>query len=245
MEFVDVESAKQSGRVNFGEMLSVFENRIHDCRIILVEKTDRLYRNFKDYVIIDELGIEVRLVKENSVVSNTSRASEKLMHGMKVLIAKHFIDNLREETSKGMTEKAEQGHWPSYAPIGYLNNRESRLIEIDPHKAPLIARLFELYASGSYSLKEMVHMAAELGLVNHRSGKHIGKSEMHRTLAESHLLWRVCLERKNIQGKHAPIVTRDLFDRVQAVFKQANRPAPASGPSSMRGLFPAVSADAQ
>jgi site-specific DNA recombinase len=37
------------------------------------------------------------------------------MHGLKVLIAKNFLDNLSEETSKGMLEKAEQGHWPSYA----------------------------------------------------------------------------------------------------------------------------------
>ena len=31
------------------------------------------------------------------------------MHGIKVLMAKNFIDNLREETRKGMIEKAEQG----------------------------------------------------------------------------------------------------------------------------------------
>jgi site-specific DNA recombinase len=63
-------------------------------------KTDRLYRNFKDYVIIDELGLQVRLVKENAIISPTSRSSEKLMHGLKVLIAKNFLDNLSEETSR-------------------------------------------------------------------------------------------------------------------------------------------------
>ncbi len=31
------------------------------------------------------------------------------MHGIKVLMAKNYIDNLSEETRKGMTEKAAQG----------------------------------------------------------------------------------------------------------------------------------------
>ena len=43
------------------------------------------------------------------------------MHGIKVLMAKNYIDNLSEETRKGMTEKAEQGLWPSNAPLGYRN----------------------------------------------------------------------------------------------------------------------------
>ena len=43
------------------------------------------------------------------------------MHGIKVLMAKNFIDNLSEETKKGMLEKAEQSIYPSFAPIGYQN----------------------------------------------------------------------------------------------------------------------------
>src|SRR5215831_6662941 len=56
-EFVDVETAKRSGRTGFGEMLS-YLRRNADCRIILVEKTDRLYRNIKDWVTIEDLGVE-------------------------------------------------------------------------------------------------------------------------------------------------------------------------------------------
>lgn len=39
------------------------------------------------------------------------------MHGIKVLMAKNYIDNLSEETQKGMIEKAEQGIYPSFAPL--------------------------------------------------------------------------------------------------------------------------------
>ncbi len=51
---MDLETAKQTGRGAFGEMVAWL--RAHpDVRVILVEKTDRLYRNLKDWVTIDEL----------------------------------------------------------------------------------------------------------------------------------------------------------------------------------------------
>jgi hypothetical protein len=41
------------------------------------------------------------------------------MHGIKVLMAKNYIDNLSEEAGKGLQEKAEQGFWPKKTPLGY------------------------------------------------------------------------------------------------------------------------------
>ncbi|HZP16750.1 MAG TPA: recombinase family protein, partial [Terriglobales bacterium] len=139
-EFVDVETAKQAGRTGFGEMLA-FLRKDKSCRILLVEKTDRLYRNLKDWVTLDELDLEIHLVKENIVISQDSRSSEKFMHGIKVLMAKNYIDNLSEETKKGMLEKARQGIWPSYAPLGYMNVMGAdgkRTIAPNPELAPVI-----------------------------------------------------------------------------------------------------------
>ena len=53
-EYLDVETAKKSGRAAFVEMLRFLGKeadsgcRSH-CNTILVEKTDRLYRNLKDW----------------------------------------------------------------------------------------------------------------------------------------------------------------------------------------------------
>ena len=58
-------------------------------RIILVEKTDRFYRNLKDWVTLDDLDLEIHFVKENVVLSPDARSSEKFMHGIKVLMAKN------------------------------------------------------------------------------------------------------------------------------------------------------------
>ena len=45
-EFSDVESAKTIGRPGFAAMVSYLRKH-SDCRVLLVEKTDRLYRNLK------------------------------------------------------------------------------------------------------------------------------------------------------------------------------------------------------
>jgi DNA invertase Pin-like site-specific DNA recombinase len=114
-EYVDVETAKQTGRAAFGEMIAYLKAH-PSVRVMLVEKTDRLYRNLKDWVTVDELDVEMHFAKEGVVLSRESRSSEKFMHGIKVLMAKNYIDNLSEEARKGMQEKAEQGIWPTVAP---------------------------------------------------------------------------------------------------------------------------------
>jgi site-specific DNA recombinase len=83
------------------------------CRTILVEKTDHLYRNIKDWMTVDDVDVTIHFVKENAVVSKDSRSSDKFLHGIKVLMAKNYVDNLSEKVTKGLFEKAEQGHWPT------------------------------------------------------------------------------------------------------------------------------------
>jgi len=158
-----VETAKQAGRSSFGEIVD-YLHKHPEAR--LVEKTDRLYR-IKDWVTLDELDLEIHFVKENIILSADSRSSEKFMHGIKVLMAKNYIDNLSEETRKGMTEKAEQGIWSSYAPFGYRNvvgENGKKIIKPDPELASGIRQMFEWYSTGRYSGRGITKMARTAGL---------------------------------------------------------------------------------
>src|SRR6202166_3888874 len=148
-EFVDVETAKTTGRKKFGEMLAFFP-RNPGCRVLIVEKTDRLYRNFRDCVTLEDLDIEIHLPKEGQIISKEAKSQTKLMHGIHVVMARNYIENLREEVRKGMREKAEQGIYPSRPPLGYRNNKLERTIEADPNKTPIARRMFELYASDQH-----------------------------------------------------------------------------------------------
>jgi hypothetical protein len=110
------------------------------------------------------LDIEIHLPKDNQVISKSARSQDRLTHGFHILIARNYSENLREEVQKGMREKAEQGIYPSRPPLGYRNNKAERTIEIDPGKAPLARRMFELYESGNYSLSQLREvLRAEFG----------------------------------------------------------------------------------
>jgi site-specific DNA recombinase len=152
--FEDVETAKTSGRTQFSEMMTWFrQNR--SCRTLLVEKTDRVYRNFRDAVTLEDLDIETHLVKEGEVISKDAKSQAKFIHGINLVVARNYSDNLREEVKKGMREKAAQGVYPGHAPFGYRNNKADRTIEIDPTHSPMAIRLFELYAAGSHTLSTL------------------------------------------------------------------------------------------
>ena len=173
-EYVDVETAKQTGRAAFGEMVAYFKAH-PSVRVMLVEKTDRLYRNLKDWVTVDELGVEMHFPKEGVVLSRESRSSEKFMHGIKVLMAKNYIDNLSEETRKGMQEKAEQGFWPSFAPLGYRN--VTRAGREEDHRTPIRDRAASIAQTvrvvcdaATFPLKEAARKARAAGLYIRKSG---------------------------------------------------------------------------
>ncbi len=149
--FEDVETAKAAGRKQFSEMMMHFK-RNRSCRVLLVEKTDRLYRNLRDAVTVEELDIEVHLVKEGQIVSKDSKSQAKLIHGIHLVMARNYSENLREEVKKGMREKASQGIFPGHAPFGYRNNKAERTIEVDPVDSITVRHMFELYATGGHTL---------------------------------------------------------------------------------------------
>ncbi len=223
-EYVDVETAKQTGRGAFGEMITYLKAH-PSVRAMLVEKTDRLYRNLKDWVTVDELNVEMHFPKEGVVLSRESRSSEKFMHGIKVLMAKNYIDNLSEETRKGMTEKAAQGFWPSNAPLGYRNvTREDgrKIIVPDETAAPIIRKMFEWYAWGNLSTQEVTKKARAAGLVFKKSGQRIPKSTVATILRNRIYTGRFDWDGRTYQGCHESIVPAELWERVQDVMDGRN-----------------------
>ena len=145
------------------------------------------------------------------MLSRDSRSSEKFIHGIKVLMAKNYIDNLSEETRKGMQEKAEQGIWPTKTPLGYRNVAGpdgKRVIEPDLEVAPIIARLFEWYAPGGISLKDAARMAADAGLKYRRSGSLVPISTVHKILRNRLYMGEFEWNGRLYQGRHVPLVAR-------------------------------------
>lgn len=224
-EFVETESAKKAGRLQFGRMVEKLK-RNKTIKAILVEKTDRLYRNFKDYVDldVDNLGIEIHFVKEGMVISKDSQSSHKLMHGFKVLIAKNFIDNLSEETRKGMKKMLELGGYPFMAPMGYKNEVVTRHIIHDEEYAHWVVRAFELFVTGSYSLSGLNEKLFSEGFRAKRSKKKPNKESMRRILTNPFYTGRCLVKGVDYQLNHTPLVSKEDFVRAQELLGHRLKP---------------------
>jgi site-specific DNA recombinase len=223
-EFSEAETAKKSGRTQFLEMvkfLKLEQKRKTDniCNIILVEKTDRLYRNFKDYVTLDEIKLELHFVKENQILSETSRSNDKFLHGIKVLMAKNYIDNLSEEVKKGMLQKAEEGIYPNHAPYGYINIKENgkNIIVPDPDTKDSVEKIFNLFQTGNYTIRGLSDKLFELGYSYKKPEKKIPKTTINRILRSPLYYGSFTFREKLYKGQHEPIISKIIFDRVQAI----------------------------
>ncbi|MBI4480955.1 MAG: recombinase family protein [Acidobacteria bacterium] len=229
-EFIDIETAKIIGRKQFDEMVRFLKGN-SDCRTILVEKTDRLYRNFRDCVTLEDLDVEIHLPKEGQVIGKNSKSQAKLVHGIQVVIARNYIENLRDEVLKGMREKAEQGIYPSRPPIGYRNNKLEHTIEVDKEKAPIARRAFEHYAAGSYSL------ATLRDAIFKETGIKLNRAYLEKLLKNPFYVGLFVWQGKTYQGTHTPLIEADLFHRVQTVFQGHNRPKYARHQYAFSGLL--------
>lgn len=237
-EFTDVETAKKAGRKQFGAMLKLIETNKH-IKHILVEKTDRLLRNITDWGLLDRLmassDIKIHFVKENVILSGDSRSNEKFIFGIKALMSKHYSDNLSEEVRKGMTEKAAQGLYPSFAPYGYMNVREAdgkKVLKPDPEAAPFVRKMFELYATGTYSLATLRKKMLADGMV-YRNGRNFHESKVEGILKNEVytgiFYWK---GKKYENASHEPLISKELYWKVQEILRSPYKS------KSRKGLFP-------
>ena len=230
MEFIDVQTAKVSGRKQFAAMVELLKKN-RGCQAVLVEKTDRLYRNFRDAVTLEELRVELHLVKEGQVISEDAKSQAKLMHGIQVVLARNYVENQREEVKKGLREKAEQGIYPGRAPFGYKNNRNERSIELHPENAPIIKRIFELYATGQFPLTVLRKQ------IHKEFGKEIARAYLYSILKNPAYIGTFQWAGKTYSGNHPRLITTELFDTVQAIMRGHNKGKYRKNDIAFRGML--------
>jgi site-specific DNA recombinase len=218
-EFRYAESAKKQGRKHFNAMLDYLREH-PEVRIVLVEKTDRLSRNLKDFVLVEslveELGLEIHLVKEGQILRKESKSQDRLVQGMFALLARNYIQNQQEEILKGQVVKAEKGQYPGRAPFGYTHDRQTRTIVAHPTRAAVVMLIFELYSSGRYVVATLRKAILE------KTGERISKSRLHKMLKCPFYLGSFSWRGREYDGIHPRLVDSVTFDRVQQIISGRN-----------------------
>jgi site-specific DNA recombinase len=210
--------AKQ--RKAFNEMLDYLEK--NNVPHLLCEKVDRLTRNLKEAVMINDwVGKkeerQIHFVKQNLIIHKNSKSDEKFRWDIEIVLAKKYISNLSEEVKKGQKEKLAQGWLPARPPLGYktIGEKGHKIHIIDEEKASFVKRMFELYSTGNYSLNALVEIMYKEGLKN-EYGRKVLKSRMHELLSDPFYYSENRWKGELTHGHQEPLVKKELFDLVQA-----------------------------
>lgn len=197
---------------------------------IFVETTDRLTRNFADVPVIDNWILEsddhkIHLVKENCTLHKDSKSHEWFMWRVKVATAEYYIRLLSENVKKGQKEKLSQGWLPAKPPLGYktIGEKGHKIHVIDEDKAPLIKRMFDLYASNRYSTKKLADVIYEEGLRS-RGGNKVSHSRVHQLLGDPFYYGMNRWDGKITKGGHEGLITKEMFDRCQEIMHANGTP---------------------
>ncbi len=229
-------TAKAPGRPQFNLMLSEIEKG--KAQGIIAWHPDRLARNSVDggrIVYLVDTGM-LRDLRFPTFRFEPS-AHGKFMLNVAFSQSKYYIDNLSENIKRGIRQKLRNGIWPSMAPIGYKNDRNSRCIVVDPAMAPLVRKAFELYATGNYALSEIRSRMSEVGFVTPR-GRNFAVSNYQKIFRNPIYYGVLRSNGELFEGKHEPIISKRLFDEVQAVTERKSKSkSPGLKPFLYRGLF--------
>ena len=168
-------------------------------------------------------------------------------------MSKKSSDDTSEFVRRDLQAKILKGEYPGFAPLGYLNmdrdgkisgkqykfekqealtklNRELKRIEVDPFMGPLVKELFEYCATGQYSLARLREITNGWGLVGERSKKMLSKITIYRLLSSPFyygaILWKgTVIEPEELpDAKHEPIISRELYNKVQEELHGKRRP---------------------
>jgi site-specific DNA recombinase len=214
--FEELETAAKAGRPVFSEMVKRL--RRGNARGAIIHKIDRSARNLRDWADLGELidgGIEVHFVNES--LDLNSRGG-RLSADIQAVVAADYIRNLREETKKGLWGRFKQGLFPMPAPLGYLDNGGGKPKTVDPATAPIVRKVFELYSTGRYNLRSLSREVHSLGL-RRRGGGIIHPNRLSDILSNPFYVGviRVKTTNETFAGIHEPLVSRQIFDRVQRI----------------------------
>lgn len=212
-------ASKNERRSVFRQMLAY----VHDNNAthLVVEKTDRLTRNMRDAVVIDDWlekndQRRLHMVKENLVVHKNAKSDAKLMWNIYLAFAKKYTDNLREEAMKGWDEKLAQGWMPAPPPPGYktVTENSKKIHVVNEETSPVVERAFKLYLEPGQSISTITDELAECGLTTKKGRPH-SKSAVAKMLRNPFYIGIIRFNNHEYPGAHEPLIDNDLFNAVQ------------------------------
>ncbi len=219
-EFQFDESSTKDYREKFELVLE--EIKISKEKIaLIIETVDRLQRSFNESVILEELRkkdkVEIHFLRENLVISINSNSSDLIRWDMAVLVARSYVLQLSDNVKRSIYQNIREGRWPGKAPYGYINtkdeNEKSNILP-DPFKSQVVKKIFELYSSKAYSIRQIKEK------IKKDYNENLTLSYIPVILKNPFYCGYMVFKEKIYPHRYEKIIDKSLFNSVQELINQ-------------------------
>ena len=189
---------------------------------ILTWAPDRISRNAGDLGIVVDLFDQEKLIEVRTFSQRfRNNPNEKFLLMILGSQAKLENDQKSLNVKRGLRTRCEMGFYPCIAPTGYLNDTDQNKpgnILLDPKRAIVIKEMFEKVGNESWSGRETTLWLKDKKKFTTKRGKPLMVGNVYRLLRNTFYFGMFEYPKGSdnwYQGVHQPIITKELFDKVQ------------------------------
>ncbi len=222
--FAITESSTKDTRKEFQKILDQIK-KSREPFALVADTIDRVQRSFKESTVLDDLRregkVEIHFMREGLVLNSKSNSSDLLRWDMGVMFARSYVLQLSDNIKRSKEQSARNGIWMGLAPTGYMHTvdeKGNKTIVPDPGLAPFITKMFDLYATGNYSLSKLRDEITEMG-VRTKKGKKFAISQLNKILKKSFYCGLMDTKYGIVEHKYEWLTTPAIFRQVQAVIE--------------------------
>ena len=210
-------SGKDTRRPEFSKIMQELDSGEGDWDTLIVYKLSRMTRSLKDGAeIFEKLFRRGRGFVSATENLDFSSPSGRAMLGMMQVFNQFEREQSIENTRNKMMQIASRGEWPSgRTPFGYKRGgHKDNTLYIDERKASVVRDIFEMYSSVDSADRTRRILSKYKGILT--------PSNLYVILRNRNYLGELWYNGKSFPGKHEPIISRELFDRVQKMLPEKN-----------------------
>ena len=200
--------------------------------MLLVYRVDRLSRKVRQLAqLTEELDSLDIVLKSATEPFDTGSAAGRMMLQMLAVFAEFEHATIVDRISAGIERRAKEGRWfGGRPPFGYTFSSEDRVLVPDPVKAPVVQRVFDLYARKRLGTRTIAQQLRDEGAPAPSAGW--GHPAVHWIINNPTYVGKIRWRDKVFDGVHEPLVDEFTFAKAQAIMRERGEHAKRRGNAS-------------